>query len=82
MGVDSLLAIELRNWFRIKLGLDVTVLEILSSASLAQLGQVTAKNMALKRAALAAKSPASQCDMAKEREVASINDRYLNMKAT
>ncbi|KAL2012536.1 hypothetical protein VTN00DRAFT_61 [Thermoascus crustaceus] len=48
MGVDSLLAIELRNWFRIKLGLDVTVLEILSSASLAQLGQVTAKNMVLK----------------------------------
>jgi Phosphopantetheine attachment site len=44
LGVDSLVAIELRNWFRQKLGLDISVLEILGSTSIAHLGeQATAR---------------------------------------
>ncbi|RYP09783.1 hypothetical protein DL764_001037 [Monosporascus ibericus] len=39
IGVDSLVAIELRNWFRQSLGLEVTVLEILGSDSLLALGR-------------------------------------------
>ncbi|RYP54562.1 hypothetical protein DL768_000622 [Monosporascus sp. mg162] len=42
IGVDSLVAIELRNWFRQSLGLEMTVLEILGSDSLLALGRVTA----------------------------------------
>lgn len=38
-GVDSLVAIELRNWFKHTLGVDVTVLEILGSESLLMLGR-------------------------------------------
>jgi hypothetical protein len=38
-GVDSLVAIELRNWFKHSLGVDVTVLEILGSESLFALGR-------------------------------------------
>jgi aryl carrier-like protein len=51
MGVDSLLAIELRNWFRQRLGVDITVIDIMGSASLTQLGRTAAKSMALKKAA-------------------------------
>jgi hypothetical protein len=39
MGVDSLVAIELRNWFKHSLGVDMTVLEILRSESLLALGR-------------------------------------------
>jgi acyl carrier protein len=38
LGVDSLVAIELRNWFRQKLGIDISVIEILGSASIENLG--------------------------------------------
>lgn len=43
MGVDSLVAIELRNWFRQTLGFEITVLEILGSDSLLSLGKLSAK---------------------------------------
>ncbi|RMZ86790.1 hypothetical protein DV736_g5985, partial [Chaetothyriales sp. CBS 134916] len=39
MGLDSLTAIELRRWFRQILGLQISVLRIMESASLTQLGQ-------------------------------------------
>jgi len=42
MGVDSLVAIELRNWFKHSLGVDVTVLEILKSESLLAMGKQAA----------------------------------------
>jgi len=42
-GVDSLVAIELRNWFKHTLGVDVTVLEILGSESLFALGKRVAE---------------------------------------
>jgi len=47
-GVDSLVAIELRNWIRQTLGVDVTVLEILASESLLALGMRTVELLAVK----------------------------------
>ena len=38
IGVDSLLAIEIRNWWRQSLGVDITVLEIMDSITIEQLG--------------------------------------------
>jgi hypothetical protein len=48
MGIDSLVAIELRNWFRQTLGFEITVLEILGSDSLLSLGKLSAKKLKLK----------------------------------
>ncbi|KAL3473204.1 beta-ketoacyl synthase [Aspergillus californicus] len=75
LGVDSLLAIELRNWFRLKVTLDVTVLEIVRSGSLRKLGQMAANN-------LAAKLATAETGVAdKAAAVDDINARYLKMKA-
>lgn len=38
-GVDSLVAIEIRNWRRQSLGLEISVLEIMNSGSIEQLGK-------------------------------------------
>lgn len=40
VGLDSLVAIEMRNWWRQSLGLDITVLEILAASSIEKLGQL------------------------------------------
>jgi hypothetical protein len=40
MGVDSLVSIEIRNWWRMGLGLDISVLEIMSAGSIERLGAV------------------------------------------
>lgn len=45
MGVDSLVAIELRNWCRHKMGLEMTVLEILDLPTLDAFGQAAAKRL-------------------------------------
>ncbi len=42
IGLDSLTAIELRRWFRQAFGLQISVLEIMGSGSLRQLGGVVA----------------------------------------
>lgn len=42
LGVDSLVSIELRNWFKHKLGFEITVLEILGSPCLLALGKFSA----------------------------------------
>lgn len=42
LGVDSLVSIELRNWFKQRLGCEITVLDILGSSSLLALGEHTA----------------------------------------
>lgn len=42
IGLDSLTAIELRRWFRQAFGLQISVLEIMGSGSLGQLGGVVA----------------------------------------
>ncbi|KAL4863553.1 hypothetical protein BDV12DRAFT_206394 [Aspergillus spectabilis] len=45
LGTDSLLAIKLRDWFRRQIGVNVTVVQILSSGSLRNLGKVAVENM-------------------------------------
>lgn len=47
-GVDSLVSIELRNWFRQKVGVPFTVVEIVGAASIADLGRMTAEKLAEK----------------------------------
>ncbi|PNP76811.1 hypothetical protein FNYG_09827 [Fusarium nygamai] len=47
-GVDSLVSIELRNWFRQKVGVPFTVVEIVGAASIADLGRITAEKLAEK----------------------------------
>lgn len=42
IGLDSLMATELRRWFRQLFGLQVSVLEIMGTGSLAQLGELVA----------------------------------------
>ncbi|KAJ5671670.1 hypothetical protein N7507_000797 [Penicillium longicatenatum] len=45
MGVDSLVAIELRNWCRQKIGLEITVLEILDLSTLEAFGRSAAQRL-------------------------------------
>ena len=44
-GVDSLVSIELRNWFRQKIGVQFTVVEIGGAASLMELGKMAAEKL-------------------------------------
>jgi KR domain/Phosphopantetheine attachment site len=39
MGIDSLISIELRNWMRRKVGVELTVLEIVRAENVGQLGE-------------------------------------------
>lgn len=48
IGVDSLVSIELRNWFRQKIGVPFTVVEIVGAASIAELGKMAAAKLAEK----------------------------------
>lgn len=48
LGVDSLVAIELRNWFRRSMALDVSVLEIVQAESLEGLARVASGRMMAK----------------------------------
>ncbi|KAI9820043.1 MAG: Type I Iterative PKS [Pycnora praestabilis] len=48
LGVDSLVSIELRNWFRQKLGLEITVLEILNAVSVVALGKMAVEGLRVK----------------------------------
>ncbi|KAI0426766.1 acyl transferase domain-containing protein [Xylaria sp. FL1042] len=43
LGIDSLVAVETRNWLRLHLGIEMSVLEILSGESLIGLANLTAK---------------------------------------
>ena len=45
VGVDSLVAIEVRNWWKQNLGIDVSVLELMSGGSIDQLGELAAKRL-------------------------------------
>ncbi|KAL4738206.1 hypothetical protein BDV11DRAFT_216094 [Aspergillus similis] len=51
LGVDSLLAIKMRNWFQRKIGVDIGVVQILNSGSLRDLGKIAAKAIAELRTA-------------------------------
>jgi NAD(P)-dependent dehydrogenase (short-subunit alcohol dehydrogenase family) len=48
LGVDSLVAIEIRNWWRQNLGFELTVLEILNAGSLEHLGRLAAERLRVK----------------------------------
>ena len=48
LGVDSLVSIELRNWFRQKVGAEFTVLEVVNSNSIMHLGQQAAERLKAK----------------------------------
>lgn len=71
LGVDSLVGIELRNWFRQRLGLELTAIEILGSESLFALGQLATSR-------LRTKLTASDDSAGKKQEDTS---RYLVAKA-
>jgi aryl carrier-like protein len=45
IGMDSLMAIELRRWWKQAFGLDVSVLEIMGSGTLKELGNLAAKGL-------------------------------------
>ncbi|KAL8671106.1 MAG: hypothetical protein Q9168_004388 [Polycauliona sp. 1 TL-2023] len=45
LGVDSLVSIELRNWFRSKVGVDLTVLEVVNCGSLMALAEHAAMKL-------------------------------------
>ena len=45
LGVDSLVAIELRNWWRQRLGCDISVLEILDAGTVGRLGEVALEGL-------------------------------------
>lgn len=44
-GVDSLVAIELRNWWRQSLGCEVSVLELMNGGSMQRLGELAVKRL-------------------------------------
>ena len=45
IGVDSLVAIEVRNWWKQNLGVDVSVLELVSGGTIEQLGELAVKRL-------------------------------------
>ena len=51
IGVDSLVAIELRNWWKQSLGVEVSVLELTNSGSLKQLGELAVERLRAKYSA-------------------------------
>ncbi|KAK8011011.1 hypothetical protein PG990_009976 [Apiospora arundinis] len=48
LGMDSLVAIELKNWFRQRLGLEMSVLEIMNATSIERLAQAVAEGLMIK----------------------------------
>ncbi|PVH93269.1 KR-domain-containing protein [Periconia macrospinosa] len=48
LGLDSLVAIELRNWSRQKLGVELNVLQIMGASSIKKLGQTAAQGLLVK----------------------------------
>ena len=68
MGIDSLLAIELRNWWRQALGLEITTLEILGSDNVHGLGKIAIDGLKAKHGAQAKREEETP-------------DTYLLMKA-
>lgn len=45
VGVDSLVAIEVRNWWKQNFGVDVSVLELMNGGSIQQLGELAASKL-------------------------------------
>jgi acyl carrier protein len=45
LGIDSLITVEIRNWWRRKLGVEISTLEILNGGTIASLGQLAVKRL-------------------------------------
>lgn len=45
IGLDSLMAIELRRWWKLALGMDISVLEIMAAGSIEALGSLAARQL-------------------------------------
>ena len=45
LGIDSLLAIEIRSWWQQSLGLEISVLEIMNAGSIQSLGAVASRGL-------------------------------------
>jgi len=45
MGMDSLMVIELRRWWKHKFGLSISAMEIMASGNLVALGKLAATNL-------------------------------------
>ncbi|KAL8721388.1 MAG: hypothetical protein Q9225_001935 [Loekoesia sp. 1 TL-2023] len=58
VGIDSLVAIELRNWSRQRLGVELSVLEILGAPSIEKLGEAAAEGLHVKLGGAATKGGA------------------------
>lgn len=48
IGLDSLMAIELRRWWKQAMGLEISVLEIMATGSIEALGSVAAQSLKAK----------------------------------
>lgn len=72
LGVDSLVIIELRNWLRQKIGIDIPVLEIMGVSNLAELGGVAAGRL---------KSMYTQTDNTERDHGGDNSQSYLETKA-
>ncbi|KAL0766533.1 hypothetical protein CaCOL14_010978 [Colletotrichum acutatum] len=55
LGVDSLMTIEIRSWWKHTLGVDITVLQLTSAQSFDQLGQLAARQLTSKITAFSKK---------------------------
>ena len=48
IGVDSLMAIELRKWWKQAFGLEISVLEMMGLGTIKELGKVAAQRLKVK----------------------------------
>jgi aryl carrier-like protein len=80
VGLDSLVAIELRNWWRQSLGSDVSVLELLN-ANVHQLGTMAAERLQLKLEERGVSSDARAQAKAEEEEGKVTGELYTLMKS-
>jgi aryl carrier-like protein len=60
LGLDSLVAIEMRNWWKRNLGIDITVLEMVDGGSLLELAALAAKRLKAKFCPEAESDPSSE----------------------
>lgn len=80
VGLDSLVAIELRNWWRQNLGSDISVLELLN-ANLQQLGSIAAERLLLKIEGSGVGAEAKAREQAEQDEGKVTGEQYTLMKS-
>lgn len=80
IGIDSLVAIELRNWWRQNLSIDISVLELLN-ATVKQLGHLAAERLREKIEGGSAADKLAQGDIAEKEAGKVTGEDYLLMKS-